>query len=190
MAHKGLTREVILSTAVKLLEENGYEEFSMRELAAALGVQVSSLYNHVKNIEELYIEIGRLTVQKFQHMQPPQIEGQAPEEMLYDFANTFRVFVRENKELYRIMIAADCTLISEMDNRLYDALERLELEGQQRIYWGKTLLSVLFGFVFQESMMHSFPSDDIANHSFSVAMQCFFDGLHTALHATGKRSVI
>lgn len=188
MARKGLTKEIILSTAVELLEENGYEDFSMRELAAALGVQVSSLYNHVKNIEELYTEIGKLTVQRFQNMQSPQIEGQTPEAMLCDLADTFRVFVRENKELYRIMIATDCRLMSEIDRQFQHAFVPFGLDENEQIYWGKTLLSLLYGFVFQESLIHSLQPKNIADHSFSVAMQCFFDGFHTALGDKKKRS--
>ncbi len=188
MARKRLTKEIILSTAVELLEQGGYEDFSMRELAAALGVQVSSLYNHVKGIEELYNEICRLTVQRLQDMQPTQTEGQTPEEMLCGFARVFRAFVRENRELYRIMIATDCTMMSELGSLCHDVWEQLGLGKQECVYWEKTLLSLLYGFVFQESVIHSFPSNEIAEHCFSVAMQCFLDGLHQALGGNEERS--
>ena len=47
MAKKGLTKEIIVNTALEQIEKNGLLAFSLRNLAASLGVQVSSLYNHI-----------------------------------------------------------------------------------------------------------------------------------------------
>ncbi|WP_298563930.1 TetR/AcrR family transcriptional regulator [uncultured Aliiroseovarius sp.] len=41
-----LTRDAILAAAVKLADEAGSDSLSMRKLAAALGVEAMSLYNH------------------------------------------------------------------------------------------------------------------------------------------------
>ena len=47
MAKKGLTKEIIVNAALEQIEKNGLSAFSLRNLAASLGVQVSSLYNHI-----------------------------------------------------------------------------------------------------------------------------------------------
>ena len=44
-----LSRERILTTALRLVEESGVEALSMRKLAGELGVEAMSLYNHVAN---------------------------------------------------------------------------------------------------------------------------------------------
>jgi len=44
---KGVTQEAILSTALALLDEGGGSGFSLRALAARLGVTPMSLYHHV-----------------------------------------------------------------------------------------------------------------------------------------------
>ena len=48
-----LNRERVLQAALKLADESGIDTLSMRRLAQTLGVEAMSLYNHVKNKEDL-----------------------------------------------------------------------------------------------------------------------------------------
>lgn len=48
-----LTRERVLTAALELAHEGGFESLSMRKVAAAVGVEAMSLYNHVANKEDL-----------------------------------------------------------------------------------------------------------------------------------------
>ncbi|MEU6538471.1 TetR/AcrR family transcriptional regulator C-terminal domain-containing protein [Streptomyces sp. NPDC047000] len=49
----GLTREKVIAAALTMIDRDGPEAFSLRKLAAALDVEVMSLYNHVPNKEAL-----------------------------------------------------------------------------------------------------------------------------------------
>jgi AcrR family transcriptional regulator len=53
MARTRLNRELILETAIRLVDEGGIESLSMRRLARELGVEAMSLYNHVASKAEL-----------------------------------------------------------------------------------------------------------------------------------------
>lgn len=46
------------SAALDIVDSDGLDGLSMRRLATVLGVQVASLYNHVRNKDELLHEIG------------------------------------------------------------------------------------------------------------------------------------
>ncbi|MEO1623143.1 MAG: TetR/AcrR family transcriptional regulator [Cyanobacteria bacterium J06632_3] len=48
-----LSRERVLMQALQLADESGIEALSMRKLADALGVKAMSLYNHVKNKDDI-----------------------------------------------------------------------------------------------------------------------------------------
>ncbi len=48
-----LTREKVLSAALRMADEDGLETLSMRNLARALKVEAMSLYNHVASKEDL-----------------------------------------------------------------------------------------------------------------------------------------
>lgn len=49
-----LTREQIVSVALKLIDEHGLEAHSMRQLGAELGVDPSSVYHYVPSKSDLY----------------------------------------------------------------------------------------------------------------------------------------
>ena len=46
-------RDFIIEQASKLFKEKGYKAASMRELAARVGVEAASLYNHIESKEDL-----------------------------------------------------------------------------------------------------------------------------------------
>jgi AcrR family transcriptional regulator len=48
-----LSRERVLRAAVKLADRDGIESLSMRKLGQELGVEAMSLYNHVRNKDEI-----------------------------------------------------------------------------------------------------------------------------------------
>jgi len=51
------TKERILMQAARLFHEKGYAATSMREIASAVGIEASSLYNHIDSKQELLEEI-------------------------------------------------------------------------------------------------------------------------------------
>src|SRR3989440_1336499 len=53
MARTALSRERVLDAAITLADREGIAELSMRRLGQEVGVEAMSLYNHVRNKEEL-----------------------------------------------------------------------------------------------------------------------------------------
>jgi AcrR family transcriptional regulator len=52
-SRRPLNRDRVLEAAVKLADENGIEAVTMRKLAAVLGIEAMSLYNHVEGKGDL-----------------------------------------------------------------------------------------------------------------------------------------
>lgn len=48
------TKDIILYKSLTLFSQKGYEGISMRDIAAAVGIKASSLYNHFKSKEEIF----------------------------------------------------------------------------------------------------------------------------------------
>ena len=67
-----LSRERIMQTALRLADEGGLDNISMRKLAQALGVEAMSLYNHVSNKDEVLDGIADLVVSE---IEVPEIGG-------------------------------------------------------------------------------------------------------------------
>jgi AcrR family transcriptional regulator len=60
------TREKILYEALTLFSSYGYEAVTIREIAGAVGIKESSLYNHFKNKRNILDTIVRETFQRYQ----------------------------------------------------------------------------------------------------------------------------
>jgi TetR/AcrR family tetracycline transcriptional repressor len=61
---QGLTREIVLGEARRLLDERGLDALSMRALAERLGVSTMALYNHVRDKQDLFQGIAQAVVQE------------------------------------------------------------------------------------------------------------------------------
>ena len=53
----GLSRATVIDTACELFAERGYRGTSMKDIAEALGVRASSLYNHVISKQDILFAI-------------------------------------------------------------------------------------------------------------------------------------
>ncbi|MGK8487353.1 TetR/AcrR family transcriptional regulator [Nocardia asiatica] len=71
-ARAPLTRNAVLHAAVRLADEHGLPALSMRRLAQTVGVEAMSLYNHVRNKDDLLDGIADLVIAE---MAPPAIGG-------------------------------------------------------------------------------------------------------------------
>lgn len=58
-----LNQEMILAEAVRLLQDEGLEQLTVRKLAARLGVEAPSLYKHFASKQQL---LGRVTLHLFE----------------------------------------------------------------------------------------------------------------------------
>lgn len=65
MMAKSGKREVIFTAAAKLFRDRGYQATSMRDLAHAVDLKASSLYNHIGSKEEILKEICLANADKF-----------------------------------------------------------------------------------------------------------------------------
>lgn len=75
---QNLNKELVLRTAIQFADEFGLEKLSMRNLASTLGVEAMSLYNHVKNKDELLDGIADLVISE---ITLPKVGGDWKKEM-------------------------------------------------------------------------------------------------------------
>jgi len=58
-------KDIIINEAARLIKEKGYIATTMRELARRVGIEASSLYNHIKSKEQILSEICFSLANKF-----------------------------------------------------------------------------------------------------------------------------
>ena len=104
MAQKGLSNAHIMEEAVRLVEERGYDNFSLRELAARLDVRPASLYNHIDGIGEINTAVAMKVADMLNRTLREAVGEKAGDEAFLDAARAYRSFADENPEIYKALI--------------------------------------------------------------------------------------
>jgi AcrR family transcriptional regulator len=97
--HAGLSRDVVVRAAVDLLQRQGLSGFSLRRLAAELGVDSMALYTHVRNKDDL---LGAAVAHAFQSARPAG-EGEWWEQVRDTFREQRRV-IRQQPWVLALML--------------------------------------------------------------------------------------
>ena len=87
-SHGPKTMEAIRKAGLKLIYEHGFEAMSLRQLAAEVGIQVGSLYNHISTKQDLLFELIRVHMDElFSQFDTAmaEVDGKGPEERLRAF---------------------------------------------------------------------------------------------------------
>ena len=103
MNKKGLTSEEITKAASQMIAEVGYANFSLRDLAARLGVRPSSLYNHVTGIGEINTAVAVDASLQMNRRLEEATKDLPPEEAFLKGLAEYRAFASENPELYKAL---------------------------------------------------------------------------------------
>src|SRR5437868_12188277 len=110
-SHGPKTMEAIRKAGLRLIFEHGYAAMSLRQLAAEVGIQSGSLYNHINTKQELLFELVRDHINELLRQLDRALQGkQQPSDKLraftafhvtYHMPRKREVF-RANSELRRL----------------------------------------------------------------------------------------
>lgn len=157
MARKGLNKEKIVDEALAMIQEEGFERFSLHRLAARLGVKTASLYNHIDNIDQIGIALGEHSIRQLR-AQMDEATGQitdAPDRLM-QIAIAYRDFAHESPELYKIVLNLPAlhgkALIRTILDPMQTALKPFIADEQERIAVLRSFRSMIHGFVSLEAL--------------------------------------
>ena len=107
---RSTTRERILQEALELFASRGFKETSVRDIAAAVGLQQGALYNHFKNKDAILTELidqlmSSAIVTMFDEKEPGELHKRG-KALLANIATTFKLlsFDGKNEALFRLMM--------------------------------------------------------------------------------------
>lgn len=178
MARQGLTRADILQAAIGMIESEG--RFSLRELANRLHIKAASLYNHIRNMDELYTEIGFYAISELKKAQLDAIDGKQRAEAVEALAEAYYRFGKERPEIYKVILSLPMvkndalqTAAGDIVEPIMTALGGYRLTGEQKMHLQRVLRSVMHGFISQEEAgcFRHFPVD--LSDSYRMAVRGF-----------------
>src|SRR5215468_5401822 len=124
------TMEAIRKAGLRLIFEHGYEAMSLRQLAAEVGIQAGSLYNHISTKQELLFDLIQDHINELLRQLDRALEGkQEPAERLRAFV-AFHVTYHMTRK--REVFIANSELRS-LDPKNYEAIVALRGAYEQRL---------------------------------------------------------
>ncbi|MBG0832325.1 TetR/AcrR family transcriptional regulator [Planomonospora sp. ID67723] len=149
-----LTPERIVDAAYTVLDREGYEKLSMRQVATELGVAVSALYTHVSSKDEL-LELMYLRL--FRGWTLPDPDPARWREQVADFAREGLKRLRGHRDLARISMTGvpfSPEVLPQME-RLVSLFRVAGLPDRVAGAAGDIISTFIDGFAFEESMLEN-----------------------------------
>jgi TetR/AcrR family tetracycline transcriptional repressor len=146
-----LTRDRILITALRLVDEYGVEALSMRRLATELGVDPMAIYHHLPGKQAILAGLIELV---FQELQLPASESATWQEQVRAFARAYHSLTRAhpNLVLYLVTDPESCANAALVANEvLYTALAAAGLSPVAIVRTADLVIDYLNGFALAES---------------------------------------
>ncbi|MFD1935694.1 MULTISPECIES: TetR/AcrR family transcriptional regulator C-terminal domain-containing protein [Nonomuraea] len=146
----GLTRQTLIDTGLRLLDDVGLEGLTVRRLAAELGVQSPALYWHVRTKQELLDGMADAIV-RAAGMGPPR-DGEPWQEWLTRRARAYRASLLAHRDGARVVVNAR-QLSLEATRMFDDELTAMVGCGFTPVLALRTITAVshyVTGFVLQE----------------------------------------
>lgn len=174
------TKDKILKHALKLFSSKGYKATTVRDIAGAIGIKQSALYNHFKNKDEiLETLISNLTssaiVTIFDDKESQELHKQG-KSLLMSIATTFKLigFDSQNEALLKLLM-----------QEIYRNERIREIYNEYFYQENVKKLSGLFFAMMQDEMIKSSDPLLLANEFFSPL---FFYQMQVSLLKLDKKS--
>ncbi len=123
------TRDHLLHTSLKLMEKNGYQNTTVRDICAEANISIGTFYSYFPSKNDLFLDIYGQADDYFTDTVSVNITGHTAKEKIIDF---FRFYARLNIdsgiELVRILYNPDNSWFSRT-RPMQQVLEKIVSEG-------------------------------------------------------------
>jgi AcrR family transcriptional regulator len=156
----GLDRAVVVKSAAELINAEGLEALSLGRLAAQLGVQTPSLYNHIDGLPGLQRELALLNARALGDCLGNAAIGKSGAQALVALAQAYRTYIHDKPGVYLSGLRASLNQpvpdveLEQVEERLVNVvlvvMASLGLEGEDALHAVRGLRSVVHGFATLE----------------------------------------
>ena len=176
----GLNFNELLRTSIEIVDTLGWEVLTISYLAKKLTIQPPSIYNHVKNLEELKRNVAFYGINQLFEQLRDSVEGKVEEEAIYSLSFAYLDFAKNHPGLYKATLSPKHTLgdeYTQIGNKIldliYTTLKPYHLSDIELIHTVRGLRSILHGFVSLENN-EGFGIDVPINESVSFVLRNYF----------------
>lgn len=152
----GLNFNELLKTAIQIVDNEGWDHLTISYLAKQLTIQPPSIYNHVKNLDELKNSIALYGIQALYKELHASISDQS-KEAIFALAIAYIHFARKHPGLYESTLSSTHTVgeqytlvANQILALIFEVLKPYDLNEIEQIHIVRGLRSILHGFVSLE----------------------------------------
>ena len=114
MPRAGITADRLVTAAVELADEAGFENVTLSALARRFGVKDASLYSHVENLQDLRTRMALRAGGELIDRIAAAVAGRAGKDALAAFAGAYRAYALEHPGRYAAtQIRVDQSLVAD-----------------------------------------------------------------------------
>ncbi len=141
-----LTRDLVLATAVRLVDELGLPALTMRRLGVELGVEAMSLYHHVDGKPALLAGVADAVMAELE-LPDPALPW---DERLHALAGGFRALAHRHPHVFPLLVTRSGPAAGAAVDAILDALRAAGLEAPLVGTAYAALVSLVEGFAMEE----------------------------------------
>ncbi|MGG5318979.1 TetR/AcrR family transcriptional regulator [Enterococcus sp. AZ072] len=150
---KKITKQEIVDVTIKILDEQGVEGVSLKEVAGNLQIKPPSLYNHIKNREDLLAQAAYFSLENFYQALILAGVGVEKKEALFAMSQAYRKFAVAHPGQYELIqkqIYWENTEAEQISNQVVNLLQKIldgfDLPKAEQIHFIRLMRSYLHGF--------------------------------------------
>ena len=156
MARSGLNRTKVLQAAQDLLDQKGFTELTVANLAVSLGIRPPSLYNHVESLADIRNELSIRVTHEMAEVLRKATAGKTLDEAVLAMGLAYRQYAKGFPGRYSL--AALAKVPSPEGDRAYLEVRKVFLETisaygfskEREAYAVRAIRSAIHGFVTLE----------------------------------------
>ncbi len=183
MPRQGLSRDAVITAAIKLANKKGYGELTLGNLARELDIKPPSLYKHVASLEDLQDALGVVAAGALNVALRPTLVMRDPKSAMQGACEIYRDFARQKPGLYGALQPAMARrsepfqqAAGELLKTIFSLVSALGVQQKNLVHAVRTLRSLLHGFVELEQIGGFGMPEDI-EASFRFEIEVFISGV-------------
>ncbi|GBF41676.1 AcrR family transcriptional regulator [Leptospira ellinghausenii] len=148
-----ISRSLILDLAWETIQNVGFSEFRLATVAEALGIRTPSLYNHVKDTEDIFWEIQKRALRLLgDRLEQNLKKSDPPKEWIPNFLKSYRSFAKEFPHMYPLVIVStesdpELKLLGDRILQLCMFAFQFETLDKEMVHRIRIIRSLVHGFI-------------------------------------------
>lgn len=177
-------KDKIINTAISILDQEGLDNVTLKNVALHLNIASPSLYNHIKNLDELLLYVANHSLDHLYDSLVESIIGLDKKEALLALSNEYLAFFKAHPGQYSLIqkvgIWDKNNVSMEKSDKILELVEKIlvkyNISADNAIHFIRTWRSFMHGFLLLETN-HSFGLEQDTNDTFNYGLNLFFNNL-------------